>query len=118
MATTFIVAALILASIFALGFYFRYRTRADAQATVRAALEKGQPLSTETLDRLMDPVARKLNRREVDFRRGAILVALGVGIAVIGYAIMPTLREALAIAALPFTVGVAYVLLWKFSPGA
>lgn len=118
MATTVIVIALVLAGIFALSFYFRYRTRADAQVTVRTALEKGQPLTPETLERLMDPIARKLNRREVDCRRGVILVALGVGVAVIGYAITPTWREALAIAALPFTVGVAYVLLWKFSPDA
>jgi hypothetical protein len=118
MAITLIVIALVLAGIFAMNFYFRYRTRADAQVTVRTALEKGQQLSPETLERLMDPVARRLNRREVDFRRGVVLVALGVGIAVIGYATAPTLREALAIAALPFTVGLAYVLLWKFSPSA
>jgi hypothetical protein len=110
--------ALLLAGVVFIGFYFRYRTRADAQVTVRTALEKGQPLSPETLERLMDPVARRLNRREVDFRRGVILAALGVGIAVIGYATMPTLREALAIAALPFMIGLAYVLLWKFSPSA
>jgi hypothetical protein len=110
--------ALLLAGVIFIGFYFRYRARADAQGTIRTALEKGQQLSPELLERLMDPAARRLDRREVDFRRGVILAALGVGIAVIGYATMPTLREALAIAALPFTVGVAYVLLWKFSPGA
>jgi hypothetical protein len=118
MAITLIVIVLVLAGIFALNFYFRYRARADAQVTVRTALEKGQQLSPETLERLMDPVARRLNRREVDFRRGVVLVALGVGVAIIGYATAPTLRDALAIAALPFTVGLAYVLLWKFSRGA
>jgi hypothetical protein len=88
----------------------------DAQVTIRAALEKGQPLSPELLERLMLPIASNANRRNVDLRRGVILVAVGVGIGVIGVAAAPTLKEALAFAVLPFVIGLAYIALWKFAP--
>jgi hypothetical protein len=114
--TMFGVLALILAGIIFIGFYFRYRTRADAQTTIRTALEKGQQLSPELLERLLDPVARRLDRREVDFRRGVVLVALGMGIFAIAMALTPSLREAVAFAAPPLAIGLAYIALWKFTP--
>jgi hypothetical protein len=114
--TTFGVLALILAGVVFIGFYFRYRTRADAQVTIRTALEKGQQLSPELLERLLDPIARRLDRREVDFRRGVVLVALGMGIFAIALAATPSLREAVAFAAPPLAIGLAYIALWKFTP--
>jgi hypothetical protein len=114
--TMFGVLALILAGIIFIGFYFRYRTRADAQTTIRTALEKGQQLSPELLERLLDPAARRLDRREVDFRRGVVLVALGMGIFAIAMALTPSLREAVAFAAPPLAIGLAYIALWKFTP--
>jgi hypothetical protein len=114
--TTIGLLALILAAVIFVGLYFRYRARVDAQVTIRAALEKGQPLSPELLERLMLPIASNANRRNVDLRRGVILVAVGVGIGVIGVAAAPTLKEALAFAVLPFVIGLAYIALWKFAP--
>jgi hypothetical protein len=117
-AATAVALALVLATILIMSVYYRYRARADAQATIRAALEKGQPLSPELLTRLMEPLAPSANRRNLDLRRGVILVALGVGIAAIGLAAAPTWKEALAVAALPLTIGIAYVALWRFAPRA
>ena len=110
--------ALAAAAIPILYFYFRYRTRAAAQATIRAALEKGQALSPEMLERLLEPVVPSVNRRNTDLRRGIILIALGVGIAVIGLAAAPMWQQALAVSALPSMIGLAYVALWKFAPRA
>jgi hypothetical protein len=114
--TTFGVLALILAAVIFMGFYFRYRARADAQATIRTALEKGQQLSPELLERLMTPIASTPDRRNIDLRRGVILVALGMGIFAIGLAATPSLREAVAFAAPPLAIGLAYIALWKFAP--
>jgi hypothetical protein len=64
----------------------------------------------------LDPIARRLDRREVDFRRGVVLVALGMGIFAIALAATPSLREAVAFAAPPLAIGLAYIALWKFTP--
>src|SRR5210317_1086803 len=50
---------------------FRYRSRRDVQATYRAAIERGQELTPELLDRLGEP--RSKNK---DLRRGMILIGV------------------------------------------
>ena len=117
-AATAVALALVLATILFMIVYYRYRARADAQTTVRAALEKGQPLSPDLLARLMEPGGPLVDRRDKDLRRGAILVALGVGVALIGFAAAPTWKEALAVAGLPLMIGFAYLALWRFAPRA
>ena len=116
MVVVLITIALILASIFILNFYYRYRARSDAQSTIRVALEKGQSLTPELLARLMDPLANRVDRHNVDLRRGVIATALGLGIGVIGSVVAPTWQEGVAIGALPFVIGVAYIALWKLGP--
>jgi O-acetylhomoserine/O-acetylserine sulfhydrylase-like pyridoxal-dependent enzyme len=108
--------ALILGSIFFLNIYFRYRARSDAQGTIRVALEKGQPLSPEVLARLMDPTTARVDRRQVDLRRGVIATALGLGIGTIGVVAAPMWQHGIAIGAVPFFVGVAYLALWALGP--
>jgi O-acetylhomoserine/O-acetylserine sulfhydrylase-like pyridoxal-dependent enzyme len=90
--------------------------RAETQATIRAALDKGQSLTPELLARLMDPVTARVDRRLVDLRRGVIATALGVGIATIGVTTLPMWHHGIAIGALPFVVGVAYLALWALGP--
>ena len=118
MVVVMITIALILASIFILNFYFRYRARSDAQSTIRVALEKGQSLTPELLARLMDPLANRvrIDRHHVDLRRGVIATALGLGIGVIGSVVAPSWQEGAAVGALPFVIGVAYIALWKLGP--
>jgi len=63
-------SALIVATV----FYGLHRSEKLRHETIRAALEKGQPLPPELLDR---PKSRR-----TDLQRGIILIALGVGISV------------------------------------
>ncbi len=96
-------------------FWFRYRNRADMQQTIRLALDKGQELSPELVDRLGHPTPG----RDRDLRLALIWLALAVGLALCGVAVPdPTgnaLRGCLAGAAFPFAIGAAYLLIWRFA---
>ena len=64
-------------------FWFRSKTRGDIQATIRAAMEKGQELTPEVIDRLGHPKPAK----DKDLRWALIWIALALGMAVFGTAI-------------------------------
>jgi hypothetical protein len=96
-------------------FWFRFRTRSDVQATIRTALEKGQELSPEIIDRLGHPKQPK----NKDLRNALIWIALAAAMAVFGSA-MPEDEDDvqmifLGIAAFPFFLGIAYAIMWRFS---
>ena len=96
-------------------FWFRYRTRRDMQDTFRTALEKGQELTPEVIDRLGHPKPA----RDKDFRLGVIWLAIAVGLVLVGFAVPDhsgdALRGLLAGAAFPFAIGIAYMILNRFS---
>lgn len=94
-------------------FWFRYRARNDMQTTFRAALDKGQELTPEIIDRLGHPKAGK----DKDLRLGVIWLSLAVGLVLIGFAVPEpdALRGLLAGAALPFCIGTAYLILHKIT---
>lgn len=96
-------------------YYFRFRTRAEMQHTVRIAIEKGQELSPELVDRLGEPRITA----DTYLRRGFIALALALGIATFGLLIdeedVP--QKMLAISALPFFISMAYLALWRLTKG-
>ncbi len=95
--------------------WFRFRIRNDTQSTIRTAIEKGQELSPEVIDRLGHPRPHK----DRDLRLALIWMALAVGLAVFGFAMGDFEREAqrvfMGIAAFPFSLGVAFFIMWRFS---
>ena len=97
----------------ALFFVLRFKSRRDMQDTIRTALDKGQDLTPELIDRLGHPKEPK----DKDLRLAVIWLALAVGLALIGVAVPDpdALRGTLAGAAFPFTIGIAYLLLHKFT---
>lgn len=96
-------------------FWFRYRARRDMQDTFRTALEKGQELTPEVIDRLGHPKPA----RDKDFRLGVIWLAIAVGLVLVGFAVPDhsgdALRGLLSGAAFPFAIGIAYLILHRFS---
>mgnify|MGYP003647605361 CR=1 FL=1 len=110
-----IVMFIVIGVVIGLFFYFRFRTRNDMQETVRVALEKGQELSPELIDRLGEP-PKPADR---DLRRGTISMALSLACISFGYFMAEmdddVFHSMLAIAMLPFFISLAYFLLWKFS---
>ena len=111
-----IVGFISLAAVTVLFIYYRFRTRFEIQKTVRAAIERGQQLSPDFLDRLADP--RPTRRADRDLRIGVTSMALGLGLASFGWLVGSSdlVGPLLAIGNIPFLVGVAFVGLWKFAP--
>ena len=109
---TSLVGLTIIISLF---FWFRYRARSDLQATVRSAIERGQELSPEIIDRLGHPRRQK----DQDLRLALIWLAIAAGLALCGFfGPDPTgnaFRGTLSGAAFPFCIGVAYVIMWRFA---
>lgn len=95
-------------------FWFRYRTRNDMQATIRAAIDKGQELSPEIIDRLGAPKAP----RDRDLRLSLLWIAIALGTGVFGFMVPDGGDHAeqalLGIAAFPFFIGLAYLIMWRF----
>ena len=110
-----ITAFLSAAAVIILFLFFRFRGRFEVHKTVRAAIERGQQMSPEFLERLGDAPARGALR---DLRIGVTSMALGVSIASFGFLLGQggAIRPLLAIGNIPFLVGVALVGLWKFAP--
>jgi len=94
-------------------FWFRFKARSEMQSTIRTALDKGQELTPEVIDRLGHPKAPK----DKDLRYGIIWLSLASALVLIGFAVPEpdALRGTLAGAAFPFCIGVAYLILHKFT---
>lgn len=92
--------------------YFRHHTRTELQRTVQMAIEKGQELSPELLDRLGQPKTSG----NVDLRRGIIFIGIGAAFAVFAFVLNQdeAIRPLLGISAFPSLLGVAYLGLWRF----
>lgn len=93
---------------------YRHRSRADKQLTIRLALEKGAELTPELMKSISEPEPPK----NKDLRSGLIWLSLGVGLALCGFAVPdPTgnaLQGCLAGAAFPFSIGIAYIIMWRY----
>lgn len=107
--------------------YFKSRERREMQATVRAAIDKGQPLPPEVIEALGREATKNIPSRTRDIRRGIIWLATGIGIA--AFSLINDLRGfgddwsdgpnfdggLLGIAAIPVTIGLAYIVLSFFN---
>ena len=105
--------------------YLKFRERRETQETVRRAIDKGQPLPPEVLDALTRDVTKNLPSRTRDIRRGVIWLAVGIGIAAFGLINdFSSLNGGwednagdglLGIAAIPVTIGLAFLVLSFFN---
>jgi len=100
-------------------FYIRSQERIRVQETLRAAIEKGQPLPTEMMA-TMENAARNVQLRAApspgrDLRTGIIWLGVGLGFAAMGIALGYEEPEAtipmVACAAFPVFIGLAFIAL-------
>jgi hypothetical protein len=117
-----LILAIIFGSIVAvvvLPFYIRSQERIRVQETLRAAIEKGQPLPTEMMA-TMENAARNVQLRAApspgrDLRTGIIWLGVGLGFAAMGVALGYEEPEAtiplIACAAFPVFIGLAFIAL-------
>ena len=106
--------------------YLKFRERREMQATVRAAIDKGQTLPPELIDAMTKDVAKNLPSRTRDIRRGVIWLAVGLGIAAFGFLSDMGWDNGndwhqignglLGVAAIPVTIGLAFIVLSFFNP--
>ena len=108
-----IVLFMAIAITFCVKYFFAHRTRQETQNTVRMALERGQPLSPELLDRLGQSPPPKRN----DLRRGVVGICLGIGLGAFGLVLgePDAVRPMLAVGLVPVLLGLAYLVLWRLS---
>ena len=96
-------------------FWFRYRTRNDMQATIRTAIDKGQELSPEIVDRLGAPKAPE----DRDLRLSLLWLAIALGTGVFAFMVPDHGDHAksalLGMAAFPLFIGLAYLIMWRFA---
>ena len=90
--------------------WLEYKNKAEIQFTLRKALDNGEHLSIDVLDKI--GVVNHANT--LDLRRAITLFALGFAVITAGY-FLNILHVAFAIAAFPLTLAVAFLLLWKIS---
>lgn len=109
--------------------YLKFRERRETQETVRRAIDKGQDLPPEVLDALTRDVTKNLPSRTRDIRRGIIWIATGVGISAFSLINQANWGHGgwdheeglvvsgglLGIAAIPITIGLAYLILSFFN---
>lgn len=101
--------------------YLRIRERREMQKTVRAAIDKGQPLPPELIDALSKDVrTRKVSSAHRDLRIGVILLAVAGGITLTGVALGGINDNAMfgtmSAAAIPGMIGLAFIVLSFFNP--
>ena len=99
------------ATVIALIVWFRYRIRQDMQQTIRLALDKGQELRPELVDRLGHPKPTK----DRDLRLGVIWLAVAAALAIFGQVIPDEEANSIfwGISAFPLFIGLAYVIIWR-----
>jgi hypothetical protein len=101
--------------------YLRIRERREMQKTVRAAIEKGQPLPPELIEAMTKDVRpRRVSSAHRDLRIGVILLAASGGVALTGVALGGINDNAMfgtvSGAAIPGMIGLAFVILSFFNP--
>ncbi len=108
-----IVSVIVVGVVLVALFFFRAKNRTQLQITVREAIERGNELTPELIDRLAGPKPGPLQ----DLRRALVWLAVGVATAGFG-AILgedDAVRPLLAIGMFPMLVGVAYLVMWKLN---
>lgn len=95
------------------------RDRREMQATLRSAIDKGQPLPTDVIDALSRENIKPPATAARDLRTGMILLAVSIGIALFGYAVSFEEGDAFypisGAAAIPGMIGLAFIILSVFN---
>jgi len=105
-----------LAVVLSLWVWFRYKAKKDLQVTIRTAIEKGQGLSPELIENLVNPPVSP----QSDLRRGVISVVTAVGIGL--FALFLDEGDAfgplMGIAMFPMSIGAGFMLMHRFGRSA
>ena len=114
-----IIMFLVIGAIVIVPTWLKSRERLEMQTTLRAAIDKGQPVPPEVIEALTRNV-KVAPTSLSDLRTGIIWAAVGIGIGLLSYFISLEEHEVqfpgLGIACIPLMVGVAFIVLSFFNP--
>ena len=100
-----------LSVVLSLWVWFRYKAKRDLQETIRTAIEKGEGLSPELIENLVNPPVSP----ERDLRRGVISVVVAVAVAL--FALFMGEDDAfgplMGIAMFPLSIGAGFLLMHR-----
>ena len=108
-----VIGLVSIAAMFIIFSILNSRNQQEVQRTLRAALERGTPLTPELVAQL------NTNRPSgrTDLRRGIVIISLGVA-AVAAGVISGAMEEFATIAAFPICMGLGFLLVWKLDQAA
>lgn len=116
----FFAALAIIVSYF---LWFRFRSRQETQQTIRSAIDKGHQLTPELVESLGQPRRPPARpSKDKDLRLALIWLAIAASFALFGLAMAGIAEEVwtvmLAVSAFPFMIGLAYLVMWRFTERA
>ena len=91
-------------------FMLKSRDKADVQTTIRDALDKGNPLTPELIEKMSVIKSPKV----ADLRRGIVLVSLGIAVFLAGW-LAGELRDTSPISMFPLMLGFGFLTVWKIN---
>ena len=91
-------------------FYFNNQSKLSMHSTLQAAISSGQQLSPELIEKLGSK-----NCPLVDFRRGVVLIALSIAMALFAMVESGEWDE-IMFAIFPLMLGIAFLVVWKMNP--
>ena len=103
-----------IASLFLVPAWLRSRERQSLQQTLRAAIERGQPLPPEVIDAMTTDVkVKRPPSPQRDLRVGIVWLGVGIGLAAMGVTLGFEEPDAtypmLGLAAFPVFIGLAFI---------
>jgi Domain of unknown function (DUF6249) len=112
-----------IAAIVIVPVWLRSKERKEMQATLRSAIDKGQPLPSEVIEALSREHIKPPATAARDLRVGVILLAVSIGIALFGYAFtfIGGFEESkvsfpiIGLSAIPGMIGLAFIVLSFFN---
>lgn len=115
-----IFICLMIAAIVIVPRYFQSQERQKMAETLKAAIEKGQPLPTEVVDAISSG-AKVPPSPQRDLRTGIVWLGVGVGLAAMGWALNFEDPDAtwpmIGISAFPIFIGLAFVAMYFLNRG-
>lgn len=107
-----IIGVLCIAAMFITFSILNSRNQLEVQRTLRTALERGVPLSSE----LVAQMNTNRGSRKTDMRRGIIIASIGLAALAAGV-ITGLMTEFATVAVFPIFMGLGFLVVWKLDRG-